>query len=223
MDEEPSPRAEAAGEPLGLSATSVPFSEPAATASASSDACTIRFRTFGSRSAWPPPAASRCSRAHLAAPACRRPAILARGAYRRRPRSGPVIAIAAVTALLIGGGCRLRRRPLAEQRRRRRAATDRPRPVGANRRRRRPADPVPPTAARCQHRRSGQAGTAGTVMIQVGRGTGSGFVIDERGPHHDQQPRGRRGRRRRGSGWFSPTAAGSRPCWSAAARRTTSR
>ena len=96
---------------------------------------------------------------------------------RRRSRSASVIAVAALTALVIGGaagygGATLARRTESS------AATARPSAPatpGVTR------TPVPPAPASANTVEVAKRVLPGTVMIQVGRGTGSGFVIDGEG------------------------------------------
>ena len=86
------------------------------------------------------------------------------------------------------------RRPL------RRSQPNRPWPPHRRRRRIRRAR-CPQRRARSTPSRSRRRRCPSTVMIRVGSngsgGTGSGFVLDTDGPHHDQQPCGRRRRGRR--------------------------
>jgi putative serine protease PepD len=96
---------------------------------------------------------------------------------RRRPRSGSVIAVAALTALVIGGaagygGATLARRTESSATTARPSAPPTP---GVTR------TPVPPAPASANTVEVAKRVLPGTVTIQVGRGTGSGFVIDGEG------------------------------------------
>jgi len=128
---------------------------------------------------WPPPdgSATVLTPAPLAVPAPGR-------SDRRGLRAGPVIAIAAAVALLIGGGAGYGGARLADR-------ADPPAPVSAGPTQ--AADPTPdPAPTATQEADPPPPSTLdtvavakrtlpGTVMIQVGRGTGSGFVLDTQG------------------------------------------
>jgi putative serine protease PepD len=96
---------------------------------------------------------------------------------RRRPRSASVIAVAALTALLIGGaagygGATLARRTDSSATT---AAPSAPTSPGVTR------TPVAPPPGSANTVEVAKRVLPATVMIQVGRGTGSGFVIDQEG------------------------------------------
>ena len=145
--------------------------------------------------AWPAPdgAAPVLTRARCLPPVPGRPP-------RRGLRAGPVIAIAAAVALLIGGGAGYGGARLAQR-------AEPPAPVTAGPTQ--AADPTPtptPTPTATQESVPPAPSTLdtvavakrtlpGTVMIQVGRGNRIRLRARHPGPHRDQQPR--RGRRRR--------------------------
>jgi len=96
---------------------------------------------------------------------------------RRRPSLVPVIAVAALTALLIGGaagygGAALARRADSS------ATTASPSAPATPGVTRTPVAPAPDSANTVE---VAKRVLPATVMIQVGRGTGSGFVIDQEG------------------------------------------
>jgi putative serine protease PepD len=96
---------------------------------------------------------------------------------RRRPRAASVVAIAALTALVIGGaagygGATLARRTESSATT---ATPSAPTTPGVTR------TPVPPPPGSANIVEVAQRVLPATVMIQVGRGTGSGFVIDSQG------------------------------------------
>jgi putative serine protease PepD len=96
---------------------------------------------------------------------------------RRRPRLASVIAVAALTALVIGGaagygGATLARRTESSATTAGRSASATP---GVTRT---PIAPAPDSANTVE---VAKRVLPATVMIQVGRGTGSGFVIDQEG------------------------------------------
>jgi putative serine protease PepD len=96
---------------------------------------------------------------------------------RRRPRLAPVIAVAALTALVIGGaagygGATLARRAESS------ATTASPSAPATPGVTRTPVAPAPDSANTVE---VAKQVLPATVMIQVGRGTGSGFVIDQEG------------------------------------------
>jgi putative serine protease PepD len=93
---------------------------------------------------------------------------------RRRPRLASLIAVAALTALVIGGaagygGATLARRSEAG------VTTASPAPPGVTR------SPVPPAPPSVNTVEVAKRVLPATVMIQAGRGTGSGFLIDRDG------------------------------------------
>jgi putative serine protease PepD len=96
---------------------------------------------------------------------------------RRRPRPASVVAVAALTALVIGGaagfgGATLARRTESPATTANPSAQATP---GVTR------TPVPPPPGSVNTVEIAQRVLPATVMIQVGRGTGSGFVIDKEG------------------------------------------
>jgi putative serine protease PepD len=94
---------------------------------------------------------------------------------RRRPRSASLIAVAALTALVIGGAAGYGGATLA-QRGAPSATTASPSaPPGVTRT---PVAPAPPSANTVE---VAKRVLPATVMIQAGRGTGSGFLIDRDG------------------------------------------
>lgn len=95
---------------------------------------------------------------------------------RRRPRLVPVIAVAALTALLIGGAAGYGGATLA--RRADSSATTASPSASAPGVTRTPVAPAPDSANTVE---VAKRVLPATVMIQVGRGTGSGFVIDQEG------------------------------------------
>jgi putative serine protease PepD len=129
---------------------------------------------------WPPPigqlAAAEAPPAGVTSPAPT--AILSPGQVsRRRPRTASVVAVAALTALVIGGaagygGATLARRTDLSATTTTPSASTIP---GVTR------TPVPPPPGSANTVEVAQRVLPATVMIQVGRGTGSGFVIDREG------------------------------------------
>jgi putative serine protease PepD len=129
---------------------------------------------------WPPPigqlAAAEAPPAGVTSPAPT--AILPPGQVsRRRPRTASVVAVAALTALVIGGaagygGATLARRTDLSATTTTPSASTIP---GVTR------TPVPPPPGSANTVEVAQRVLPATVMIQVGRGTGSGFVIDREG------------------------------------------
>jgi putative serine protease PepD len=129
---------------------------------------------------WPPPigqlAAAEAPPAGVTSPAPT--AILPPGQVsRRRPRMASVVAVAALTALVIGGaagygGATLARRTDLSATTTTPSASTIP---GVTR------TPVPPPPGSANTVEVAQRVLPATVMIQVGRGTGSGFVIDREG------------------------------------------
>ena len=129
---------------------------------------------------WPPPigqlAAAEAPPAGVTSPAPT--AILPPGQVSRgRPRTAFVVAVAALTALVIGGaagygGATLARRTDLSATTTTPSASTIP---GVTR------TPVPPPPGSANTVEVAQRVLPATVMIQVGRGTGSGFVIDREG------------------------------------------
>jgi putative serine protease PepD len=129
---------------------------------------------------WPPPigqlAAAEAPPAGVTSPAPT--AILPPGQVSRgRPRTAFVVAVAALTALVIGGaagygGATLARRTDLSATTTTPSASTIP---GVTR------TPVPPAPGSANTVEVAQRVLPATVMIQVGRGTGSGFVIDREG------------------------------------------
>jgi putative serine protease PepD len=175
--DEDRPTGEAAGEPSD-SRYFGPFGEPPRPAS-NPPATYEPIPTFGS-STWAPPSGEPVQtggppggdRSATTA------AILPAGPTgRRRPRSASVIAIAALTALVIGGtagygGATLARRATGP------VTTASPSMSGVPGVTRTPVTPPPPTANTVE---IAKRVLPATVMIQVDRGTGSGFLIDREG------------------------------------------
>jgi putative serine protease PepD len=172
--DEDRPTGEAAGEPSD-SRYFVPFGEPSPTAS-SAPATYEPIPTFESPT-WPPPSGEP---AQAGGPPGDRSttAILPAGRKgRHRPRSASVIAIAALTALVIGGtagygGATLARRATGP------VTTASPSTSGVPGVTRTPVTPPPPTANTVE---IAKRVVPATVMIQVDRGAGSGFLIDREG------------------------------------------
>ena len=94
---------------------------------------------------------------------------------RRRPRLASVIAMAALTALVIGGAAGYGGATLARRAESSATSTSAPATPGVTRT---PVAPAPDSANTVEVARRV---LPATVMIQVGRGTGSGFVIDTEG------------------------------------------
>lgn len=128
---------------------------------------------FEPHQAWAPPAAPVLSSFAFSAPSPR----------RRGPRTGAVVSIAAVTAVLVGGGAGYGGAKLAQSEA---VATSTPSPAAAIAS---PepsvpvirAAPLPPAPATANTVEIAKRVLPGTVMIQVGNGTGSGFVLDTQG------------------------------------------
>ena len=95
---------------------------------------------------------------------------------RRRPHTASLIAVAAVTALVIGGAAGYGGATLA--RRTEGPAVTTASPSAFPGVTRTPVPPAPPSANTVE---VAKRVLPGTVMIQVGRGTGSGFLIDREG------------------------------------------
>lgn len=93
---------------------------------------------------------------------------------RRRPRSASLIAVAALTALVIGGAAGYGGATLARRSETPAVTTASPAP-GVTRS---PVPPAPPSANTVE---VAKRVLPATVMIQAGRGTGSGFLIDRDG------------------------------------------
>ena len=153
-----------------------PFGEPPPTSS-SADASYEPVPTFESHTfAWLPPSGEPLRAGGLGGGSSSAPAPAA--GPRRRPRSAPIIAIAAVTALVIGGlagygGATLARSASASDVTT--ASPSAPTVPGVTRN---PVSPPPPTANTVE---IAKRVLPATVMIQVDRGTGSGFLIDREG------------------------------------------
>jgi putative serine protease PepD len=95
---------------------------------------------------------------------------------RRRPHTASLIAVAAVTALVIGGAAGYGGATLARRTEGPAVTTASPSALpGVTRT---PVPPAPPSANTVE---VAKRVLPGTVMIQVGRGTGSGFLIDREG------------------------------------------
>jgi putative serine protease PepD len=174
--DEDRPTGEAAAEPSDSRYVG-PFGEPATTASGSA-ATYEPIPTFASPT-WPPPSGEPPQAG--APPGGGSPstttAILPRGRTGRRPRPASVIAIAALTALVIGGtagygGATLARRATGP------VTTANPSTSAVPGVTRTPVTPPPATANTVE---IAKRVLPATVMIQVDRGTGSGFVIDREG------------------------------------------
>ena len=178
MVDENRPTGEAAGEPSD-SRYFGPFSEPPRSA-LSSEASYDPIPTFGSRelaaAKW---RAGASCRARLAAhPFRRRRRSCPRGVRVAVARSGSVIAVAALTALVIGAAAGFGGATLARQTDPSAATTANPSAPtlpGVTR------GPVPPPPTSANTVEIAKRVLPATVMIQVGRGTGSGFLIDREG------------------------------------------
>jgi putative serine protease PepD len=94
---------------------------------------------------------------------------------RRRPRSASLLAVAALTALVIGGAAGYGGATLAGRSDTPAVTTASPAPPGVTRS---PVPPAPPSANTVE---VAKRVLPATVMIQAGRGTGSGFLIDRDG------------------------------------------
>jgi putative serine protease PepD len=95
---------------------------------------------------------------------------------RRRPRSASLIAVAALTALVIGGAAGYGGATVAQRTGAQSATTASPSaPPGVTR------TPVPPAPPGADIVEVAKRVLPATVMIQAGRGTGSGFLIDRDG------------------------------------------
>lgn len=153
-----------------------PFGEPPTSSSA--DASYEPVPTFESHTfAWPPPSGEPVQ-AGLGGSSSSATGLPAGPHGRRRPRSAPVIAVAALTALVIGGiagygGATLARSASASDLTT--ASPSAPTVPGVTRN---PVSPPPPTANTVE---IAKRVLPATVMIQVERGTGSGFLIDREG------------------------------------------
>ena len=153
-----------------------PFGEPPTSSSA--DASYEPIPTFESHTfAWPPPSGEPVQ-AGLGGGSSSATALPAGPQGRRRPRSAPVIAVAALTALVIGGiagygGATLARSASASD-----LTTASPAAPPVPGVTRNPVAPPPPTANTVE---IAKRVLPATVMIQVDRGTGSGFLIDREG------------------------------------------
>jgi putative serine protease PepD len=177
--DEDRPTGEAEGEPSDSRVVGS-FGEPPPTTSAA-DNSYQPIPTFESNAfSWPPPAGEP---AYLGGPPSAGGSSMLSGGRtgrpprdRRRAISVSVVAVAALTALIIGGaagygGAALARRASAP------AATTASAPAepGVTRT---PVAPPPPSANTVE---IAKRVLPATVMIQVGRGTGSGFLIDREG------------------------------------------
>ena len=177
MVDENRPTGEAAGEPSD-SRYFGPFSEPPRSA-LSSEASYDPIPTFGSVS-WPPPSGEPAQAVGPpgSAPFSATTAILPSGRTGRRPLSGSVIAVAALTALVIGAAAGFGGAILARQTAPSAATTANPSAPtlpGVTR------GPVPPPPTSANTVEIAKRVLPATVMIQVGRGTGSGFLLDREG------------------------------------------
>ena len=94
---------------------------------------------------------------------------------RRRPRSASLIAVAALTALVIGGAAGYGGATLAQRTGPSVTTASPSAPPGVSRT---PVPPAPPSANTVE---VAKRVLPATVMIQAGRGTGSGFLIDRDG------------------------------------------
>ncbi len=94
---------------------------------------------------------------------------------RRRSRSASLIAIAALTALVIGGAAGYGGATLARRSEAPAVTAASPAPPGVTR------SPVPPAPMSANTVEVAKRVLPATVMIQAGRGTGSGFLIDRDG------------------------------------------
>jgi putative serine protease PepD len=94
---------------------------------------------------------------------------------RRRPRSASLIAVAALTALVIGGAAGYGGATLARRSEAPAVTAASPAPPGVTR------SPVPPAPMSANTVEVAKRVLPATVMIQAGRGTGSGFLIDRDG------------------------------------------
>jgi putative serine protease PepD len=95
---------------------------------------------------------------------------------RRRPRSASLIAVAALTALVIGGAAGYGGATVAQRTEATSATTANPSaPPGVTR------APVPPAPSSANTVEVAKRVLPATVMIQAGQGTGSGFLIDRDG------------------------------------------
>ena len=156
-----------------------PFGEPAPTP-VGPQASYEPIPTFVSASSdWPPPSGEPVQATPAGGyPASASTATMPGRVGRRRPRSVSVIAIAALTALVIGaaagyGGAALARRvgsPAITT-----ASPSAPTVPGVTRT---PVSPPPPTANTVE---IAKRVLPATVMIQVDRGAGSGFLLDREG------------------------------------------
>ena len=129
---------------------------------------------------WPPPSGEPSATAGPpgSAPFSVTTAILPSGRTGRRPRSASVIAVAAITALVIGGAAGFGGATLARLANPSAATTANPSASSVPGVTRGPVPP-PPTSANTVE--VAKRVLPATVMIQVGRATGSGFLIDREG------------------------------------------
>jgi putative serine protease PepD len=168
------PAGEAGGEPSD-SRYFGPFGEPPPTA-LSVDSSYSPIPTFEPHNSnWPPPTGQPAYVGDLGRD--RSATLLPPGRKsRRRPLAASVIAVAALTALLIGGAAGYGGATLA--RRAAETSTTTASPSGEPGVTRTPVAPPPPSANSVE---IAKRVLPATVMIQVGRGTGSGFLIDREG------------------------------------------
>jgi putative serine protease PepD len=128
--------------------------------------------------AWPPPSGYPVAAGGPpgSAPYSATTAILPSGRTGRRPRSASVIAVAAITALLVGGAAGFGGATLARGVNPSTATANPSASIpGVTR------GPVPPPPTSANTVEVAKRVLPATVMIQVGRATGSGFLIDREG------------------------------------------
>ena len=155
-----------------------PFGEPPPTSS-SAEASYQPVPTFESHTfAWPPPSGEPLQAGGLGGGSSSAPGLPAGPRGRRRPRSAPVIAVAALTALVIGGLAGYGGATLARSANSSEVTTASPSAPTVPGVTRNPVSPPPPTANTVE---IAKRVLPATVMIQVDRGTGSGFLIDREG------------------------------------------
>ena len=179
MVDEDRPTGHAGGEPSD-SRYFGPFGEPPPTFSVEQSFPSQPGTGFASSDAtWPPPlgqpeaAESPPGGVPLSATTTMLPAAQT---SRRRPRSASLIAVAALTALVIGGAAGYGGATLARRSEAPASTTASPSALpGVTRT---PVAPAPPSANTVE---VAKRVLPATVMIQAGRGTGSGFLIDRDG------------------------------------------
>jgi putative serine protease PepD len=176
--DEDRPAGEAEGEPSDSRVVGS-FGEPPPTTPAT-DNSYQPIPTFESSAfSWPPPAGEPAS--HWGPSGASGSSMLSGGrtgrtpGNRRRALSASVIAVAALTALIIGGAAGYGGAALARRTSSPPATTASPAEPGVTRT---PVGPPPPSANTVE---IAKRVLPATVMIQVGRGTGSGFLIDREG------------------------------------------